>query len=587
MKTIVWRIVRNPSNALVLPMHSMTVLFLSLFLLTACNKKISDSDPALVPATSGPVKIGEEIERTFETPHPYKPPVMAEEPAWSDTLTFEGAEFITPYFSKFELAAGDYVIVRSPDGKQSWRFDPQRNTTGAALDTEFWGLPVYGTSAIVELFSTGRSGAYGYRIDKFFRGFKVEDIKNADSMQRTDCDHYNAVEPICLQSENPAVYESSRAVVRIYTPTYGFLTCSGFLVGSEGHLLTTNRCVPDSATASNIWVEFMGQSDDCASPCHSRVDCPGVIEAMTATLVKTDDSLDYSLLKLPGNFSDDYGYLQLRVPGPKLGERVYIPYYDFAAGKRIALLSDRYEAGVPSRITSTGASSCRWRNGGNTDVSYYANLSFGGEGAPVLSYQDHHVIALNHCDPQCPNQGVSSYDLALDLGADLPADALYIQSTTPVEVTLKRVRIVDDAPLGGVGNPPQNTITRVFLGVNGEYRGFPTNGNGMFPRGEWVDVPAGSFTYYKSLASDDLLKIHLHTYLPRIVSWHPRTGEPIFGPERHLEVRNEFNKDDRVPGDFQMNPGYFAAGNHTVRSNDDSGFFEAEYSIRIREVYYQ
>ena len=66
-----------------------------------------------------PTVIGEHVVERYETQHPYvssggTEPMLT----WVDRIDFPGATYIAVHFERMDLAAGDSVVVRSPDGQQ-------------------------------------------------------------------------------------------------------------------------------------------------------------------------------------------------------------------------------------------------------------------------------------------------------------------------------------------------------------------------------------------------------------------------------------------------------------------------------------
>nr|MCU0306091.1 hypothetical protein [Thermoanaerobaculales bacterium] len=125
-----------------------------------------------------PITVGEHVVERFETPHPY-PSSGATQPllTWVDEITFPGATYIAVHFERMDLAEGDFVVVRSPDGSQSRTYTRfGRHDLGATPDG-FFATHVKGDSAIVELFTTGESGSWGYSIDRYGRGFNDDEIR--------------------------------------------------------------------------------------------------------------------------------------------------------------------------------------------------------------------------------------------------------------------------------------------------------------------------------------------------------------------------------------------------------------------------
>jgi len=111
----------------------------------------------------GKIKIGEIEYVTFETPHPYFPSAYKDIPVWTTTIKYFDASYIKVHFSKFDLGPGDYVVVRSEDGKQRYIYrDKGKVGTG-----EFYATFIRGDTAIVELYAAGDKGGYGYVIDHY------------------------------------------------------------------------------------------------------------------------------------------------------------------------------------------------------------------------------------------------------------------------------------------------------------------------------------------------------------------------------------------------------------------------------------
>jgi V8-like Glu-specific endopeptidase len=237
----------------------------------------------------------------------------------------------------------------------------------------------------------------------------------AESDEKALCGADDSEWAQCLQSSEPTVYDKSRAVARLMIG--GTSACTGWLVGSEGHLMTNEHCISTASAAANTDYEFMAEGS-CSTECKSWGGCPGTVVASSGTLIQVDATLDYSLILLPNNPSTTYGYLQMRNAGAALGERIYIPQHAQAWGKRIAIKAGNNDAVVTS-VTETPCS-----GGSGKDVGYMADTQGGSSGSPVLGYADHAVVALHH-SANCPNRGVPIESVLEDLnaGGNLPADA--------------------------------------------------------------------------------------------------------------------------------------------------------------------
>ena len=92
------------------------------------------------------VQIGEtHVLEGRETPHPYPGAVAEDEIVWSDSITHQGARLLIVRFSDFELADGDYVIVRNPDSTEVHRYDSTFPLS------EFSALAIFGDGNVITL----------------------------------------------------------------------------------------------------------------------------------------------------------------------------------------------------------------------------------------------------------------------------------------------------------------------------------------------------------------------------------------------------------------------------------------------------
>jgi len=373
--------------------------------------------------------VGEEVRKRFETPHPYSG-AERNEPALvaRQEIRYPGASYIAPHFSRFGLAEGDYVIVRSPDGARSWRYERQGEGEGDG----FWGIHIEGDVALVELYSRHAVGGYGYVIDRFARGFSAAETGPEPPIeQKSICGADDSQNAVCYQVTEPAIYGRARAVARLLIN--GTSTCTGWLVGEAGHVMTNDHCVGNADEAANTSFEFMAEGVTCDASC-PRLACPGTVVATSSTLVKSDRPRDYALLLLPVNVSGTYGYLQMRRSGPVLDERIYIPGHPGGRGKRIAVFSDQSPSGY-AEVSSVIEPACV--PGGPPDVGYLADTEFGSSGSPVLGHADHLVVALHHCAgcihgaPMPPNRGVPIQEVIDHLGGSLPPCATCVPPAAP------------------------------------------------------------------------------------------------------------------------------------------------------------
>jgi hypothetical protein len=366
--------------------------------------------------SQGPLQVGEILEASYESAHPYFAPATGEHHLIrSEEIYLQGATYVAPYFSRFELAPGDYVVVRSPSGHRRWRYEgfgkADLGRTGG-----FWGMHVTGERLVIELFSNGSAGAWGYRVGKVARGF-------ADLSAKAVCGDDDKENARCYEMSDPEIYSQSRAVARLLINGSGL--CTGWLVGSEGHVITNNHCIYNASRAMNTDFEFLAEGE-CGETC-PQLGCEGVIAATSSTLVQTSSStlgLDYSLLKLPVNPTPTYGFFQLRATGPVLGERLYIPQHPGGRGKEIAVVStDPSEpSGFPELddiFTQDGSE--------RIFATYFGDTEGGSSGSPVVAHADGCVVVVHSGAFGCGtlgNTGTVINQVIADLGANVPADAV-------------------------------------------------------------------------------------------------------------------------------------------------------------------
>ncbi len=372
------------------------------------------------------IQVGEEVIETYETPHPYTGKGLV----WEQEFYWPDAGYIAVHFSNFDLEKGDYVEISSPDGRFRYLFKEKGkdvlvgngNERKQEQISEFWATHIPGDTAIVRLISShNKRNGYGFIIDKWARGYArgyieamLEDLET-EAMIEAICSADNKEWAKCY--EGTTIYNKARAVCRLLIGGTG--ACTGWLLGSEGHIITNNHCISTQASASDTDYEFMAEGATCATNCASWGACPGTVAASSGTLIKTSSTLDYTLILLPTNVTSTYGYLQLRNTLPTIGERIYIPQHPGAWGKQLAVNSD--VDGGYAKIYSTNQTPCI---GGPGDIGYYADTAGGSSGSPVLAYSDHLVVALHHCGT-CPNRGVPIPSIITDLGTSIPDNALY------------------------------------------------------------------------------------------------------------------------------------------------------------------
>lgn len=369
-------------------------------------------------------RVGDEVRMTFRSPAVARAEAGTQAGAeaalvWRQEISWPEASYIAPHFQRFDLPAGAYAIVRSPNGERSWRYTG-KGKGDLGVTKGFWGLHIPGDTAVLEVYSRTPLAAGAVIVDSFAHGYPAprweiskesfeagaEALCGADDSEWAKC------------YEGTTIYDKSRAVLRLLIN--GSSACTGWLVGDAGHVLTNEHCVGTSSDAQNTDYEVMAEGSSCTTSCASFGACPGTILATSGTLVKVNASLDYALIQLPVNPTATYGFFQMRNSGAVVDERIYIPGHPSAYGKKLAVRSTH--SSDPSgfcEVYNTNATPC---SGGPGDVGYYCDTQGGSSGSPVVGYSDHAVVSLHHC-ANCPNRGVPITAVISDLGASLPPNS--------------------------------------------------------------------------------------------------------------------------------------------------------------------
>ncbi|CEG46518.1 serine protease v8 [Plasmopara halstedii] len=340
------------------------------------------------------------------------------QPMFAYLITNPLANFIAVHFEHFELPVDDYVQIRAADPAA---VDTRvLQYSGAEHRGTFFADALSASSVIVELFTNASSSAQKTTLSECI-GFVVDSYQylgqgsTLNGSKEEVCGADNSREAQCY-SGYTSVFQASNAVARLLIKkSTGSFFCTGWLIGSQGHLITNHHCISTQSHASNTEFEFMAQGSSCGINCAGSRACFGTIRASYARLIYADASLDYALVKLPINLSGQYGYLRLRSRGAVMNERVYVPQHPSGWGKRIAMKSDS-GFGTVSSLTMGGCAP--------NQVAYYLDTQGGSSGSPVLSWRDNAVVALHHCGG-CPNTAINSYKLVNDMKwrGILPANA--------------------------------------------------------------------------------------------------------------------------------------------------------------------
>ncbi|RAJ16269.1 trypsin-like peptidase domain-containing protein [Olleya aquimaris] len=323
-----------------------------------------------------------------------------------------GSGYVKVHFKNFDLKPGDFVKVYSPITLDEIIYTNQGKVIGTQNEmiSNFWSRTIWSDHIIVELYSAqGNNTHYGFDIDTVAYGYSMDKINNAFQYVQSD------FETICSVDDKEAIVcydgtemgRKAEAVCRLLIGGGGL--CTGWLLGTEGNIMTNNHCIGDAADALNTEFLFNYQYSDCVGITDDIFD----LVATTSTFIQTDANLDFTLVMLPVNPVATYGYLSLASNPPSVGERIYIPQHPGGRRKEIAVNTDTNgDANGFAQITNAGGLPSR--------VEYHCDTEGGSSGSPVLRYSDNLVVAI-HNTGGCPNGSHGRSDeLIAAIGANMP-----------------------------------------------------------------------------------------------------------------------------------------------------------------------
>lgn len=331
-------------------------------------------------------------------------------------ITAPSALYISIHFGSFSLPLGDRITIRSLSESFEYNYTSLGRRNLGREPFGFYASFIPGAQAMIEYVSSNRtispiSHMFGAEIDYYIQG-------HPRAQTSSICGVDNSEPAICFRSDNVKNQKNEAFFNQWYTKSLttarllvnGSLLCTGWLLGSEGHLITNYHCITGTQEASMVDIEFMAIGETCSEECKRTFACHGRKVYTSATFITNSEKYDYALVQLVKSPElSSFGYLQLRSTGPKLGEAIYIPHYPRGYGLRISRLLDDGTAAVVQ--TLNGSTLC-----GLNQVGYAADTDVGSSGAPVIGASDNAVIALHHCG-QCENTAVNIKDIIADFEA--------------------------------------------------------------------------------------------------------------------------------------------------------------------------
>ena len=365
--------------------------------------------------TSKPIKIGDIMPVQIAPIHPYNA-TGGEGIAFEQEFYNKNSAYIKLYFENFDLAPGDYVEIKGVNTGETMVYSERGkiiNQNGQMISS-FWSGVIFDERVRVRLYTNQSSSFYGFDITEVAYGysearlnqlFAGKSICGTDDKEPIEC--YNGT----------TMFDKGRAVCRLIIG--GASSCTGWLLGIEGHVMTNEHCIGTVADASNTDFIFNFQHSNCAGTANATAN----VVATTSTFIKTNATLDYTLVQLPVNPTPTYGYLSLSSVAPVVGDRIYIPQHPGGRRKEIAVNTDQGGTAQGFAMINTI----------NTNgARYFADTEGGSSGSPVIDFNSNLVVAI-HNTGGCTNGSFGRSDrLIADIGNDMPINGIDSAGSTVV-----------------------------------------------------------------------------------------------------------------------------------------------------------
>jgi len=339
------------------------------------------------------------------------------------TISYPGASYIKVHIASLDLRAGDTITVSDPGRNQVFSYPGSPFTVHPGDQGGFWAISIPGDTALIQIHTSQsddisippsfrefyqksteglQSEHLGIEIDKYIRGFpESESLALSEGIEST-CGTDQRTDVVCYEDSHPTEYEKSHAVARLLVG--GQSLCTGWRASDQNRIFTNEHCITDQDQVVATEVRFNYQRTACGS---------GDLAAQTVVTGNTllADSYTYDMALFTVNDFESiagYGYLELDVRAPVLGEEIYIPQHGGGNPKQFGIESDVNMDNV-CRIDDEVASG----RAANTDTGYFCDTTGGSSGSPVLARSSNGVIALHHfgingsdCSINEMNQGV-------------------------------------------------------------------------------------------------------------------------------------------------------------------------------------
>ena len=386
----------------------MKRLFLLVLWCIAFTATAQQTDPSADLTEEGylpkPVQVGDVFPIQVASAHPYN--VMGTQGiVFEQEFYNKSSHYIKLYFERFDLAPGDYVELLGMNSGERVIYSQKGkivDQTGRMI-SQFWSQIIFDERVRVRLYSQQASAHYGFDLTQVAYGYPEAVVQQRLGL-KTVCGSDDKENIVCYNGTT--MYDKGRAVCRLFIGGGG--ACTGWLLGCEGHVMTNNHCIGSATSAQNTDYVFNFEFTTCAAVANASSD----VVASSATFIKTNSSLDYTLVRLPSNPTSTYGFLSLSSVAPVLNDRIYIVGHPGGRRKEITVNTDRGGVGgfaAVDQVTTNG-------------IRYFADTEGGSSGSPVLSFTSNLVVSIHNTGSCTIGNGSAARSdrLIAHIGNDMP-----------------------------------------------------------------------------------------------------------------------------------------------------------------------
>jgi V8-like Glu-specific endopeptidase len=332
----------------------------------------------------GTIKIGEELPYRAATPADYPVGGPDRPIAWSETIVSPGATFLRVHFSEFDLPAGDYLTLASPDNGKVWTYRGQ----GPRGTGEFWSFSVDSDTVLTELHSgppgKGSQGSHGVAIDRIAHG--TEPLDEDATLEKSICGTDGRENAACHPEINV------RPVARIVFQRDGAtLLCTGWLIaGANANTMITNsHCFSNQAGVATVEARFNYQTKRCAP---SSIAPTRSYAGLTFLKTNPVSRLDYTLFTLAGNPEATWAEYTATKKTPTVGMAINFPQHSKGRLKQIAYWQDA----AHTRRCTVATVNATYDSAPASQMGYGCDSEVGSSGSPILDAATGQVIGINH-----------------------------------------------------------------------------------------------------------------------------------------------------------------------------------------------